>query len=132
MDRVLYVGPVVLDEPEEFELAEFTRQVVAMEAERLYYSNGRIYFIEYDTVHGIIDDKLVVVELINYSSFATVGTFKNWVVYYGNDDVAEYVDKIRDLRGDMTIIPVLRTRDRFIRKIEELIEEGRFRSFVTQ
>ncbi len=130
MDRVLYIGPVVLDEPEEFELAEFTRQVVAMEAERLYYSNGRIYFIEYDTVHGILDDKLVVVELINYSSFASVGEFRNWVVYYGNDDVAEYVDKIKDLRGDMTIIPVLRTRDRFIRKIEELIEEGRFRSFV--
>ncbi len=132
MDRVLYIGPVVLDEPEEFELAEFTRQVVAMEAERLYYSNGRIYFIEYDTVHGILDDKLVVVELINYSSFATVGEFKNWVVYYGNDDLAEYVDKIKDLRGDMTIIPVLRTRDRFIRKIEELIEEGRFISFVNR
>ncbi len=130
MDRVLYVGPVILDEPEEFSLSEFTRQAVAMEAERLYYSNGRVYFVEYDTVHGIIDGKLVVVELIGYSSFVTVGEYRSWIVYYGNDDIAEYVNKIRDLRGDMTIIPVLRTHDRFIRKIEEQINEGRFRSFV--
>lgn len=68
MDRVLYVGPVILDEPEEFSLQEFARQAVAMEAERLYYSNGRVYFVEYDTVHGIIDGKLVVVELIGYLS----------------------------------------------------------------
>ena len=130
MDRVLYVGPIILDEPEEFSLSEFTRQAVAMEAERLYYSNGRVYFVEYDTVHGIIDGKLVVVELIGYSSFVTVGEYRSWIVYYGNDDIAEYVNKIRDLRGDMTIIPVLRTHDRFIRKIEEQINEGRFRSFV--
>ncbi|WP_456467623.1 hypothetical protein [Archaeoglobus sp.] len=130
MDRVLYVGPVILDEPEEFSLSEFTRQAVAMEAERLYYSNGRVYFVEYDTVHGIIDGKLVVVELIGYSSFVTVGEYRSWIVYYGNDDLAEYVNKIKDLRGDMTIIPVLRTHDRFIRKIEEQINEGRFRSFV--
>ncbi len=130
MDRVLYIGPVILDDPEEFELAEFTRQAVAMEAERLYYSNGRVYFIEYDTVHGILDDRLVVVELVSYTSFATVGEYRNWIVYYGNDDTAEYVDKIKDLRGDMTIIPVLRTGDRFIRKIEEMIEKGKFRSFV--
>ncbi|WP_202318447.1 hypothetical protein [Archaeoglobus neptunius] len=130
MDRVLYIGPVVLDEPEEFSLPEFARQVVALEAERLYYSNGRIYFVEYETVHGIIDEKLVVVELISYTSFTTVDEYRSWIVYYGNDDNAEYVDKIRDLRGDMTIIPVLRTRDRFIRKIEEMIERGQFRSFV--
>lgn len=130
MDRVLYVGPVILDEPEEFSLQEFARQAVAMEAERLYYSNGRVYFIEYDTVHGIIDGKLVVVELIGYSSFVTVGEYRSWIVYFGNDDFADYTDKIKDLRGDMTIIPVLRTHDRFIRKIEEQINEGRFRSFV--
>lgn len=132
MDRFSYVGPIVLDEPEEFELSEFVRQVVAMEAEKLYYSNGRIYFVEYDTIHGIIEDKLVVVELITYSSFSTVGEYRHWIVYYGNDDVAEYVDRIRDLRGDMMIIPVLRTHDRFIRKIEEQIEKGRFRSFVSR
>jgi len=130
MDKVLYIGPVILDEPEEFSLQEFARQAVAMEAERLYYSNGRVHFIEYDTVHGIIDGKLVVVELIGYSSFVTVDEYRNWIVYFGNDDLAEYTDKIKDLRGDMTIIPVLRTHDRFIRKIEEQINEGRFRSFV--
>jgi hypothetical protein len=132
MDKLSYIGPVILDEPEEFSLQEFARQVVAMEAERLYYSNGRVFFVEYETVHGILDNKMVIVELITYSSFTTVGEYRNWLVYYGNDDVAEYVNKIRDLRGDMTIIPVLRTRDRFIRKIEEQINQGNFRSFVSQ
>uniref|UniRef100_A0A7C3VAX8 Uncharacterized protein n=1 Tax=Archaeoglobus fulgidus TaxID=2234 RepID=A0A7C3VAX8_ARCFL len=130
MDKVSYIGPLILDEPEEFSLPEFARQAVAMEAERLYYSNGRIFFIEYDTIHGILEDRLVVVELITYASFATVGEYRNWIVYYGNDDSADYVEKIKDIRGDMTIIPVLRTHDRFIRKVEELISQGQFRSFA--
>ncbi|WP_456329150.1 hypothetical protein [Archaeoglobus sp.] len=132
MDKVSYIGPVILDDPEEFSLPEFARQVVAMEAERLYYSNGRIFFVEYDTIHGILDDRLVIVELITYTSFTTVGEYRNWIVYYGNDDTADYVEKIKDIRGDMTIIPVLRTHDRFIRKIEEQINNGQFRSFVSQ
>ena len=132
MDKVGYVGPIILDEPEEFSLQEFARQAVAMEAERLYYSEGKVFFVEYETIHGILDNKMVIVELITYSSFTTVGEYRNWLVYYGNDDVAEYVDKIKDLRGDMTIIPVLRTHDRFIRKIEEQINQGNFRSFVSQ
>ena len=132
MDKVSYIGPVILDEPEEFSLPEFARQVVAMEAERLYYSNGRIFFIEYDTIHGILDDRLVIVELITYTSFTTVGEYRNWIVYYGNDDTADYVEKIKDIRGDMTIIPVLRTHDRFIRKVEEQINKGLFRSFASQ
>lgn len=132
MDKVSYIGPVILDEPEEFSLPEFARQVVAMEAERLYYSNGRIFFIEYDTIHGILDDRLVIVELITYTSFTTVGEYRNWIVYYGNDDSADYVEKIKDIRGDMTIIPVLRTHDRFIRKVEEQINKGLFRSFASQ
>lgn len=132
MDKVSYIGPVILDEPEEFSLPEFARQAVAMEAERLYYSNGRIFFIEYDTIHGILDDRLVIVELITYTSFTTVGEYRNWIVYYGNDDTADYVEKIKDIRGDMTIIPVLRTHDRFIRKVEEQINKGLFRSFASQ
>ncbi len=132
MDKVSYIGPVILDEPEEFSLSEFARQAVAMEAERLYYSNGRIFFIEYDTIHGILDDRLVIVELITYTSFTTVGEYRNWIVYYGNDDTADYVEKIKDIRGDMTIIPVLRTHDRFIRKVEEQINKGLFRSFASQ
>ena len=128
--QIVYIGPVMLDEPEEFELDEFVRQAIALEAERLFYSNGKIYLVDYETLHGIIDGKFAIVELITYASFAEVGSFKNWLLYYGNDDIAEYSDKIKDVRGDMTIIPIVRTRDRFIRKIEEYIESGKYRSFV--
>jgi hypothetical protein len=128
--QIVYIGPVMLDEPEEFSLDEFVRQAIALEAERLFYSNGRLFLIDYETLHGIIDGKFAVVELITYASFCEVGDFKNWVLYYGNDDVVEYADRIRDIRGDMTIIPVLRTNDRFIRKVEEYINSGRYRSFV--
>lgn len=129
MDQIIYIGPVMLDEPEEFSLEEFVRQAIALEAERLFYSNGRLYLIDYDTLHGIIDGKFAIVELISYASFCEVGTYKSWVLYYGNDDVVEYSDTIKDIRGDTTILPVIRTNDRFIRKIEEYINSGRYRSF---
>ena len=125
----MYIGPVMLDEPEEFSLCEFVRQAIALEAERLFYSNGRLYLVDYDTLHGIVDGKFAIVELITYTSFCQVGEFKSWVLYYGNDDIVEYTDKIRNIRGDTTIIPVIRTGDRFIRKIEKYIEDGRYRSF---
>lgn len=128
--QIVYIGPVMLDEPEKFSLDEFVRQAIALEAERLFYSNGRLFLIDYETLHGIIDGKFAVVELITYSSFCEVGDYKNWVLYYGNDDVVEYVDRIRDIRGDMTIIPVLRTNDRFIRKVEEYISAGKFKDFA--
>ena len=129
MDQIIYIGPVMLDEPEEFSLEEFIRQAIALEAERLFYSNGRLYLIDYDTLHGIINGKFAIVELISYASFCEVGTYKSWVLYYGNDDVVEYSDTIKDIRGDTTILPVIRTNDRFIRKIEEYINSGRYRSF---
>ncbi|WP_456328254.1 hypothetical protein [Archaeoglobus sp.] len=130
--QIVYIGPVMLDEPEMFSLDEFVRQAIALEAERLFYSNGRLFLIDYETLHGIIDGKFAVVELITYASFCEVGDFRNWVLYYGNDDVVEYVDRIRDIRGDMTIIPVLRTNDRFIRKVEEYINAGKYKSFVQE
>ncbi len=129
MDQIIYIGPVMLDEPEEFSLDEFVRQAIALEAERLFYSNGRLFLVDYDTLHGIIDGKFAIVELISYASFCEVGDFRNWVLYYGNDDTVEYVDKIKDIRGDTTILPVIRTNDRFIRKIEEYINKGKYRSF---
>ncbi len=129
MDQIIYIGPVMLDEPEEFSLDEFVRQAIALEAERLFYSNGRLYLVDYDTLHGIIDGKFAIVELISYASFCEVGDFRNWVLYYGNDDTVEYVNRIKDIRGDTTILPVIRTNDRFIRKIEEYISKGRYRSF---
>ncbi len=132
MDQVIYIGPVMLDEPEKFDLEEFVRQAIAMEAERLFYSNGRIYLVDYETLHGIIDGKFAIVELVTYASFAEVGEYRNWVIYYGNDDQVEYVSKIKDIRGDMTIIPIIRTRDRFIRKIEEYINEGRYTNFAVE
>ena len=130
--QIVYIGPVMLDEPEMFSLDEFVRQAIALEAERLFYSNGRLFLIDYETLHGIIDGKFAIVELITYASFCEVGDFKNWVLYYGNDDVVEYVNRIRDIRGDMTIIPVLRTTDRFIRKVEVYINAGKYKSFVQE
>ena len=112
--QIVYIGPVMLDEPEEFELDEFVRQAIALEAERLFYSNGKIYLVDYETLHGIIDGKFAIVELITYASFAEVGSFKNWLLYYGNDDIAEYSDKIKDVRGDGSNS---KDEDRFIRKI---------------
>ncbi len=127
---IIYIGPVMLDQPEEFSIDEFVRQAIAMEAERLFYSNGRLYLVDYETLHGVIDSKFAVVELISYASFCSVGNFRNWVLYHGNDDAVEYTEKIRDIRGDTTVLPVIRTADRFIRKIEEYIEKGEYRSFV--
>jgi len=95
MDQIIYIGPVMLDEPEEFSLDEFVRQAIALEAERLFYSNGRLFLVDYDTLHGIIDGKFAIVELISYASFCEVGDFRNWVLYYGNDDTVEYVNKIK-------------------------------------
>ncbi|MDI9646131.1 MAG: hypothetical protein QFX40_05495 [Archaeoglobales archaeon] len=130
MSRVKYIGPIMLDEPEKFDFDEFVRQAVALEAERLFYYNGKLYLIDYDTLHGIVGDEFIVVEIITYASFSEVGEFRGWVVYYGNDDIADYVSKIKDIRGDMTIIPVIRTADRFIRKIEESINKNRFIDFA--
>jgi len=127
---IIYIGPVMLDQPEEFSIDEFVRQAIAMEAERLFYSNGRLYLVDYETLHGVIDSKFAVVELISYASFCSVGNFKNWVLYHGNDDAVEYTEKIRDIRGDTTVLPVIRTADRFIRKIEEYIQKGEYRSFL--
>ncbi|MCS7122201.1 MAG: hypothetical protein NZ895_06355 [Archaeoglobaceae archaeon] len=130
MDRIIYIGPLMLDEPEKFSLDEFVKQAIAMEAERLFYSNGRLYLIDYETFHGIIEGKFVVVELITYASFTEVGEFRSWVIYYGNDDIVDYVVKIKDFRGDMTILPVIRTADRFIKKVEQFISEGKFKDFT--
>ena len=127
---IIYIGPVMLDQPEEFSIDEFVRQAIAMEAERLFYSNSRLYLVDYETLHGVIDSKFAVVELISYASFCSVGNFKNWVLYHGNDDAVEYTEKIRDIRGDTTVLPVIRTADRFIRKIEEYIQKGEYRSFL--
>ncbi len=130
MESVVYHGPVMLDEPEEFPLDEFVRQAIALEAERVFYSDGMIFLVDYDTIHGIVEDKIVVVEMITYASFTRVDSYKRWILYHGNDDVVEYTDKILNIRGDTTILPVIRTGDRFVRKIIEYIKKGNYRKFV--
>ncbi len=130
MESVVYHGPIMLDEPEEFPLEEFVRQAIALEAERVFYSEGMIFLVDYDTIHGIVEDRIVIVEMITYSSFARVDEYKRWILYYGNDDVVEYTDKIINIRGDTTILPVIRTGDRFVRKILEYIKRGDYRKFI--
>ncbi|ADC66328.1 allene oxide synthase, putative [Ferroglobus placidus DSM 10642] len=130
MESVVYHGPIMLDEPEEFPLEEFVRQAIALEAERVFYSEGMLFLVDYDTIHGIVEDRIVIVEMITYSSFARVDEYKRWILYHGNDDVVEYTDKIVNLRGDTTILPVIRTGDRFVRKILEYIKRGNYRKFI--
>ena len=130
MESVVYHGPIMLDEPEEFPLEEFVRQAIALEAERVFYSEGMIFLVDYDTIHGIVEDRIVIVEMITYSSFARVDEYRRWILYHGNDDAVEYTDKIINIRGDTTILPVIRTGDRFVRKILEYIKRGDYRKFI--
>ncbi len=127
---IVYHGPFIIDEPEEFTMEDFIRNALAMEVERLFYSNGRLFIIDYETLHGIVEDKFVIVELITYSSFTNVNEYKRWVLYHGHDDAIEYTDKIINIRGDTTIIPIVKTRDRFVRKIEEMISKGWVRKVI--
>ena len=69
---IVYHGPFIIDEPEEFTMDDFIRNALAMEVERLFYSNGRLFTIDYETLHGIMEDKFVIVELITYSSLTNV------------------------------------------------------------
>ncbi|WP_290901555.1 hypothetical protein [Ferroglobus sp.] len=130
MESVVYHGPIMLDEPEEFPLEEFVRQAIALEAERVFYSEGMLFLVDYETIHGIVEDRIVIVEMITYSSFARVDNYRRWILYHGNDDVVEYTDKIINIRGDTTILPVIRTGDRFVRKILEYIKRGDYRKFI--
>ncbi len=130
MESVVYHGPIMLDEPEEFPLEDFVRQAIALEAERVFYSEGMLFLVDYETIHGIVEDRIVIVEMITYSSFARVDNYRRWILYHGNDDVVEYTDKIINIRGDTTILPVIRTGDRFVRKILEYIKRGDYRKFI--
>ena len=127
---IVYHGQFIIDEPEEFTMDDFIRNALAMKVERLFYSNGRLFIIDYETLHGIMEDKFVIVELITYSSLTNVEEYKRWILYHGHDDAIEYTDKIINIRGDTTIIPIVKTRDRFVRKIEEMISKGRVRKVI--
>ena len=126
--NVQYHGPVMIDDPERFELSDFVRNAVALDAQRVFYFNRRLFVVDYETLHGIYEDRFVVVEVITYSAFAEVEDFRRWLLYHSNDDSFEYTDSVSNLRGDTAIIPVVKSSDRFVRKIEEHIEKGKFRS----
>lgn len=126
--NVVHHGPVVIDEPEKFEFPDFVRNALALEVERVFYSNGRLYIVDFETLHGIVEDRFVIVEVITYSSFTEVGEFRRWILYHGHDDRFEYTDRITSVRGDTTVIPVVKTSDRFVRRLEEYIEKGKYRA----
>ena len=125
--EILHLGPIMLDEPEEYNFKELLMKAIALESGKLYYSNGRLYILEYDTIHGVMDGRFAIVEMIIDSSFCEVGEYRRWALYHSSEDEVEYVDEIEDIRGGTTVLPVIRTGNRFIKKIEEYIEEGKFR-----
>jgi|Deesub1362A_J573_1020465.scaffolds.fasta_scaffold00024_119 hypothetical protein len=130
-ETILHLGPIMLDQPEEYSFKELLMKAIALESGKLYYSNGRLYILDYDTIHGVMDGKFAIVEMIIDSSFCEVGEYRRWALYHSSEDEVEYVDEIEDIRGGTTVLPVLRTGNRFIRKIEEYIEEGKYRSADT-
>lgn len=125
--NVSYHGPVIIDDPEKFEFADFVRNAIGLEVQRVFYSNGKLYIIDYETLNGIVEDKFVIVEVITYSAFTEIGEYRKWILYHGHDDKFEYTNRIDTLKGDTAIIPVVKTGDRFVRKLEEHISKGRFR-----
>lgn len=125
--NVQYHGPVIIDDPERFELSEFVRNAVALEAQRVFYFNRKLFIIDYETLHGIYEDRFVVVEVVTYSAFTEVDEFRRWLLYHSHEDSFEYTNSVNSLRGDTTIIPVVRTSDRFVRKIDGQIGIRRLR-----
>ncbi len=122
-----YLGPAVVDDPEKFELHDFVRNAVALNVQRVYYYRNRLFVIDYETLSGIYEDRFVVVEVITHSTFAEVDSFRRWILYHSHNDTYEHTDSVSNLRGDTAVIPVVKTSDRFVRKIDEHIREGRFR-----
>ncbi|MBE8540279.1 hypothetical protein [Geoglobus acetivorans] len=126
--NISYHGPAVIDDPEKFEFQDFVRNAVGLEVQRVFYFNKRLYIVDFETLHGIVEDKFIVVEIITYSAFTEVDGYRRWILYHNHNDSYEYTDRVDMLRGDTTIIPVVKTGDRFVRKLEEQIEKGRFRT----
>ncbi len=122
-----YLGPAIIDDPEKFELHDFIRNAVALDVQRVFYHNSRLFIVDYETLHGIYEDRFVVTEVITRSAFTEVESFRRWLLYHGHSDSYEYTDSVSNLRGDTAVIPVVKTSDRFVRKIDERIEKGKFR-----
>ncbi|RUM34256.1 MAG: hypothetical protein DSY33_02505 [Archaeoglobus sp.] len=119
----------IIDVPEEYTFSDFARNLAAMDVDTVYYFDGRLYHIDYEVTDAVVEKCLTVVEVITSVSFCNVSEYRKWILYHGNDDEAEYVSKIKKIRGDTVIIHVLKSENRFIRKVNELINSGKYKSF---
>ncbi len=119
----------VIDEPEEYCFTDFARNLAVMEVDSVYYHNGRLYAVDYEVVDAVIEGSFALIEVITSASFCSVSEYRKWILYHGNEDEAEYVSRIERIRGDTAIIHVIKSGNRFVRKIEELINSGKYRSF---
>ncbi len=119
----------MIDEPEEYSFSDFARKLAVLDVDTVYYHRGRLYAIEYEVADAVIENSFALVEIITSASFCEVPEYRKWILYHGNEDEAEYVSRIEKMRGDTAIIHVLQSENRFIRKVEECIAEGRYRSF---
>lgn len=126
--NVIYLEPFIIEEPEKFSLDDFVRNIMAMDVERVFYFDGKLFAIEYEALNGIADDKFMIVEVVTYSAFTEVGEFRRWILYHSNDDRFEYTNTTSSVRGDTRVIPVVKTNNRFLRKLSKYIEEGKYRS----
>ncbi len=120
----------IIDLPEEYSFTEFARNLAVMDVETVFYSKNRLYAIDYEVSDAVIEGCFTLIEVITSASFCRVKDYKKWILYHGNEDEAEYVSKIEKIRGDTAIIHVLRSENRFVKKVDELINSGRYKSFI--
>ncbi len=120
----------IIDQPEEYTFAEFARNLAVMDVETVFYNNNKLYAIDYEVADAVIDGCFALIEVVTSASFCRVNEYRKWILYHGNEDEAEYVSKIEKIRGDTAIINVVRSENRFVKKVDELISTGRYKSFV--
>ncbi len=120
----------IIDQPEEYTFTEFARNLAVMDVETVFYNNNKLYAIDYEVADAVIDGCFALIEVVTSASFCRVNEYRKWILYHGNEDEAEYVSKIEKIRGDTAIINVVRSENRFVKKVDELISTGRYKSFV--
>ena len=131
MENLKYTGPILLDKVEEFSLEEFTKQIVATGIDRVFYSYKKLFMIDFESINAVLEDgSVVIVDIINYASYTRVDGFKFWLIYNFDTDEVFYTNSLEKAKGSSVVIPVIRTRDRFIKTVERAIRNGKYRSFV--
>ncbi len=119
----------VIDRPVEYSFTDFARNLAVMEVDTVYYYDGKLYSIDYEVADAVVEKCFALIEVITSAYFCRVSEYRKWILYHGNEDEAEYVSKIEKIRGDTAIIHVLKSENRFIRKVNEMINSGNYRSF---